>query len=49
MRDEAGRMVTLAHAAATGTYSLALWRPLLGDAMEVIGDDEARRLALALG
>ena len=48
MLSEAGRMVTLAHAGATGTYPLSLWKPLLGDAEEVITEAEMRNLKEAL-
>ncbi|CAD6574372.1 MAG: hypothetical protein TREMPRED_001100 [Tremellales sp. Tagirdzhanova-0007] len=46
MRDEGGRMVSLAHAAATGEYPLNLWKVLIGaitgDPMEVIDEYEAK-------
>ncbi len=48
MRSEAGRMVTLAHAAATGKYPLGLWNPLFGDPSECLSEEEARRFDRAL-
>ena len=37
MRSEAGRMVSLSHAATTGTYPLNLWKPLHWNGWETLG------------
>ncbi len=39
MRSESGRMVKLAHAAATGSYPLGLWKPLHWDGWETLGEE----------